>query len=359
MKIMIPIFNFGKAGGLRVLSELANNWCAMGHEVFFLVHEQGDQPYFPTSANIIWINSWGKQVEKNRDLNSGKKLNGLKILIALTLGLLRYGYQQDILLANYSFTAFPVAITNKKKCKFYYIQAYEPEFYKENTGLKSMISRTLSKFSYRMGLNNIVNADIYRNYKEIKSDTVIPPGLDLGIYYPKVLSREKNKEFVIGCIGRKEEWKGSDDVGAAIKILHNQGYNIKFRVAFNPTKYKNHELVHPDGDKNLADFYRGLDILVAPGQIQLGAVHYPVIEAMACNVPVITTGYYPANDENSFIVPIRDPERIAETIKMIIGNYEMALLKADKALEDIEVFAWETVSAKFIEIFNKSISVKR
>ncbi|WP_341479706.1 glycosyltransferase [Clostridium algidicarnis] len=73
--------------------------------------------------------------------------------------------------------------------------------------------------------------------------------------------------------------------------------------------------MHPDGDDNLADYYRNLDILVAPGHIQLGAIHYPVIEAMACNVPVITTGYYPANDENSFIVPVKRPDKIAEISK--------------------------------------------
>ena len=113
---------------------------------------------------------------------------------------------------------------------------------------------------------------------------------------------------------------------------------LKFKVAFNPVKYKNHELVHPDGDKKLADFYRSLDILVAPGHIQLGAIHYPVIESMACNTPVITTGYYPANDENSFIVPVKRPDKIAETIEMIINDYSVAINKAEKARKDIKQF---------------------
>ncbi|MGL4567899.1 MAG: glycosyltransferase, partial [Fusobacteriaceae bacterium] len=109
------------------------------------------------------------------------------------------------------------------------------------------------------------------------------------------------------------------------------------------------ELVKPDGDNNLADYYRSLDVLVAPGHIQLGAIHYPVIEAMACNVPVITTGYYPANEENSFIVPIKSPEKIAEELEKIYYNYEIAYNKAKEAQKNIDEFSWDRVADKFLK----------
>jgi glycosyltransferase involved in cell wall biosynthesis len=220
---------------------------------------------------------------------------------------------------------------------------------------KGITQKILAWLTYFLPITRVVNADIYRNYKNLKSKYVIPPGLDLDIYYPKDFTNTIKKDFVIGCIGRIEEWKGSNDVTEAVKILHGKGYNVKYKVAFNPVNYDKFELVKPDGDKNLADFYKSLDILVAPGHIQLGAVHYPVIEAMACKTPVITTGYYPANNENAYIVPVKNPSLIANTIIEIMEDYEKATEKAEIAYKTVSQFDWEIVSAKFIDVFKAEL----
>jgi len=44
MRILIPIGGFGRAGGYRVLSELANHWIALGATVDFLVDHRSDPP---------------------------------------------------------------------------------------------------------------------------------------------------------------------------------------------------------------------------------------------------------------------------------------------------------------------------
>ncbi len=140
-------------------------------------------------------------------------------------------------------------------------------------------------------------------------------------------------------------------VSKAIEILHDQGYqNIELLVAFNPVSYQNHTLVFPDGDEKLADYYCSLDILITPGHIQLDAIHYPVIEAMATKTPLITTGYYPSMEENCYLVPIKSPDKIAEKILYIINNYEEAIKKTNKAHEVIKQFSWEEISNKFINI---------
>ena len=58
----------------------------------------------------------------------------------------------------------------------------------------------------------------------------------------------------------------------------------------------------PNCDSELADYYRSIDILIAPSFLQLGAYHYPVIEALACGTAVITAGYLPGNKYNSWIL---------------------------------------------------------
>lgn len=352
-KILIPVLNFSRSGGSRVLAQLANYWLMGGHEVHFVTYFESNTPYFPISSDIIWINTNGDIVRKNQaDYNLEN--SGFKRIVALYRFLKKNSKNFDVVLANHNLTAWPVCFGSKSR-NFYYIQAYEVDF-SSSQSFKNCLKKMVAYITYFLPLHRIVNAEIYKNYKNIRSNNVIFPGLDLSIFYPKTTKIfQKDKQFVVGCIGRLEELKGTDDVLEAVKILHRKNYDIKFKVAFNPVNYDRYELLSPDGDNNLADFYRDLDVLVAPCHVQLGAVHYPVIEAMSCKTTVITTGYYPATNENAYIVPIKSPEAIAETIISILNNYEQAIYKTEKAYKAIQQFDWKIVSSKFIDVFNNEI----
>lgn len=353
IKILIPLLLFGRAGGIRVLSKLANYWINKDYEVSFAVFYESEDPYYPINANIIWIDHDGKELNSN-NTNYKAKNSGFKRVYSIYKYLRKNSCDYDVVLANSNMSAWAVWLGSKAE-NFYYIQAYEVEFSSQKN-IKSYFKQLMAWLTYYFPLTRIVNAEIYLKYKNIKSKHFVPPGLDLKNYYPK--ENEKNnygKEFTIGCIGRKSEWKGSNDVGEAVKILRSRGYDIKFKVAFESIEYKEHELVKPDGDENLAEFYRSLDVLVAPGHIQLGAIHYPVIEAMACKTPVITTGYYPANNENAYIVPVKNPDKIADVLVDIINNYDKALKKAEIAYEEIQQFDWDRVSSKFLDILKSEL----
>ena len=352
LNILIPILSFGKAGGIRALSQLANNWSQLGANVTLVVFSESEDPYYPVDADITWIDKNGERVDKNKKIYKNKN-SGIKKIIAIYKYLRNHSGQFDVILANSNLTAWPVWL-GSKSINYYYIQAYEVEF-SSKRNVKSLIKKTAAYSTYFLPLRRVVNAELYKNYKNLHAKNVIPPGLDLTLYYPKKNDYTNKREFIVGCIGRVEEWKGSSDVTEAVRILHEKGYNIKFKVAFNPVNYNSYELVKPDGDENLSQFYRDLDVLVAPGHIQLGAVHYPVIEAMACKTPVITTGYYPADNDNAYIVPIKRPDIIANTLGYIIDNYDEAIRKAEIAYENIKQFDWKVVSSKFLEIFENEL----
>jgi len=347
-RIIIPLWGLFKSGGTRVLSQIGSGLFARHYNVMFIVCDDDSDPYYPIKAPIIYVDYKGN-TSNNRNSKSIKPAVRLKALIAAVNNM---ASTNDIILANYYATSF-VAYLSKVKNQFYYIQAYEAWYH--GNGLRDVFFNTCVKLSYELPLVKIVNADIYKHYKNIRAKYVIPPGLDLKNYYPKENNWDGKRPFVIGCIGRKEEWKGSGDVAKAVEILLMEKANIHFKVAFNEVDCSNYELVHPDGDNNLADYYRSVDVLVAPGTIQLGAIHYPVIEAMACNTFVITTGYYPANEENSYIVPVHSPEKIADSIKYIMNNYQEALDKASKAQEVIQQFDWDNIVDSFIDVFEKEI----
>ena len=358
VNIVIPIWNFGKAGGIRVLSKLANAFHMAGNNVLIITYYKATKPYFPVDCTIQYVDEKGDAVNpiepvEIKNIVRNKYEDFLKYK-SLKNALNRLSNDYDIALANANKTAFSVA-HSKIKERFYYVQAYEV-WYKGKLGwLYNLIARR----SYKLNLIKIVNADLYKNYKEIHTDYVVPPGLDLSLYYPKGVSAYWNKKrpLIIGHIGREEEWKGSRETAEAIGILQKEGVRLEYRVAFNAPKdgLCSYELVKPDGDNNLSEYYRSIDVLVAPGRIQLGSIHYPVIEAMACGTPVITTGYYPATSENAYIVGVNSPNDIANAIKDIMSDYSLALKKVEISKELIKEFDWKYVSKKMLDIINENL----
>lgn len=349
MKILIPVLSLGKSGGIRVLSNLANHWTAMGVDVTIVTSDHLYEPYYPLKCNLIYINDVGCVVETR----SNTRKTSLSNLRSLYKFLKKNSFKYDVVLANYNLTCYPIVLGSSAN-NFYYIQAYEPDFYDERKdNIKKDVRKFLAWFSYYLPLTRVVNSNSYTSYKNIVSNHVVYPGLDLNTYYPRIRDyKDKNEKFIIGCIGRDILWKGSEDVSEAIKLLHIEGYdNIELVVAFHPVSYEKHKLVQPNGDVSLSDFYRSLDILITPGHIQLDAVHYPVIEAMATCTPLITTGYYPSNKENSFVVQVKDPADIANKIIYVMNNYDVAIKKSRLGLKDIEQFSWNKVSEGFLDIF--------
>ena len=363
MKILIPVVGFGKEGGYRVLSNLANTWIEMKHEVTFLSVSDSIEPYYPTQAKILWVDEKGF-VPKNLLLKYKRTFKFIKNFYSLYKGLnaLR-NKKYDIVLANQSYTTFPVILSNIKSLKVYYIQADEVENQKILGGWKNDILSRFSRLSYSFNLYRIVNSPLYLDYKYIKANDFVLPGLDFSLFYPKdlLLDHYRNGSIKIGCIGRKASFKGTNDVINAFLILRKENIEIELFVAFGDedlNEISNVTTCIPANDSELADFYRKVDILIAPGTIQLGAVHYPVIEAMACGTPVITTGYSPADNTNSWIVPINSPGQIAETVKKILTDKSIKV-KTQKAFEDIKDMGWEKTSLKMIKCFEKEIDKRQ
>ena len=358
MKILVPILGFDRSGGYRVLSEFANYWISAGHTVKFLVPDTSQKPYFPTNADIISSDSLGRTHSELISVAKKKHLQGFYNLLTLYRGLNSIGKNYDIILANQSLTTWPVRFARLGSAKrFYYIQAYEPEYYSLS---KAPVKWLLSKISYYLGFEPIVNAPIYCNYKNIKAKKVVPPGVDLNIFYPNnLLKNLKNKdEIVLGCIGRKEPSKGTNYILDAFEKLWFEDKRYRLRVAYGnlPQKWKHPaaEIVVPKNDNELAEYYRSVVILIAAGTVQHGAAHYPVLEAMACGIPVVTTGYLPADRSNSWIVENRDAEAIKNAIISIVTdeNYTDRVCRAFEALQE---FAWEKAAKAMAGHFEGSL----
>ncbi|MCC2591382.1 glycosyltransferase family 4 protein [Chryseobacterium sp. MFBS3-17] len=355
MKILIPLVgSFSKEGGWRVLSELANKWMDFNHEVIFLSHKKLKPPYYPTKARIIYYDNSGNVVTEG-DEDYPAPIGGpfiLRILLRKALNKL----EADVVLATQHFTADPVAKSTIKAKKFYYVQAYEPDFY--NSGpLRYKIYKQIAKNSYKKGLNIIVNAPMYKNYKEIISDKVVYPGLDMELFYSNSKGITDREVFILGTIGRMEIFKGTHIILEAFSKLRLQlGSSIELHIAFGDENWSNIDGVtmhFPKGDRELAEYYRSLDCYVCAQYIQLDAVHYPIIESMACGVPVITTGYYPSNEYNSWQIEIKNVQSIVDKVMDLQSNKELVLEKVERGLHSIKEFEWSLLARKMINYFKE------
>ncbi|MEO6732480.1 MAG: glycosyltransferase family 4 protein [Ferruginibacter sp.] len=353
MKILIPITYFAPQGGFRVLSELANHWIKLGHDVEFLVYKRSSGPAFPTTAKLTWYDNEGKIILQNDVNHKPPRLRIFSILLALKRAINTSSY--DIILATQSLTAFPVYFSKRCDKKYYYIQAYEPEYYQTNSA-SSVLLKCLSKLSYKIKLLRIVNSPLYFDYKQIKANKFVFPGIDFTKFKPQ--PKTTDKKFIIGCIGRIEPFKGTAYVLEAYsKLKNDSGLDIELHIAFGDRALESIEgvkVIRIKNDDELAKYYNSVNVIIAPGTIQLGAVHYPVIEAMACKTPVITTGYYPANADNAWIVPIKNSDSIVEAVKYIIDDPDSVNRKIEEGYSQIQEFDWNIVSKKMLAYFDSN-----
>lgn len=353
MKILIPIIGFGPTGGFRVLSRLATEWQRAGHDVTIVSPIGTAAPYHPTEAEICWAPLLGPLAEANADGGTVRRWQGVRNIISVWNGTRRLAGDHDIVLANHSLTALPVYLAGTaKRARFYYIQADEAEYYRD---LHAPVKQALARLSYALPFHQIVNAPVYFENPAFHTDVYVPPGVDLANYTPRHhRDFADGAQIFLGCIGRHEESKGTRYVLDAFTALHATDPRFRLRVAYGnlPPGWRHDaaEIIIPRNDAELADFYRSVDILVAPGTVQHGAPHYPVMEAMACGTPVVTTGYMPAAPDNCWLVANRDAVGIVEACRAIVADlaYGERVARARNAMH---AFDWPAVAEKMLKIF--------
>jgi glycosyltransferase involved in cell wall biosynthesis len=347
------MLGFAKTGGYRVLSYFASFWQKAGNDVIFLIHQNSIDPYFKTTARVVRYDNKGNLLENHKNItyNNTKKINVLFLYLAMWKAIKKMNCSSnDVLLATQSITFYPVFFSRIKVNKSYYIQADEAEYYKFERGVKFLIWFLLARLTYSLPMKKIVNAKIYTNYKYIKTNFVINPGIDLNIFNTQA-RKTINPKIRIGAIGRIEAHKGTTYILDAFTKMQNDP-TLEFHIAFGDNKWIKQipkvKIFNPNSEEELALFYQTIDILIAVPIVQLGAFHFPVVEAMACGCSVITTGYEPADAFNSWLVPIKDSRAIIEAIYLIRSNVAESLAKKTKAHTDIKKYDWETNAMKML-----------
>lgn len=201
--------------------------------------------------------------------------------------------------------------------------------------------------------NHVAQSFIINGFPQEKCK-IIPYGVNVELFKPQLLEKEKFTIIFVGSIGVR---KGLIYLFEAIKILKDKypidaliigKVDVEFLSIFKSYKclFKHIESVQ---HKELVDYYNSSSVFVLPSLDE--GMAYVQLEAMACGLPIISTLNSGAeailnHGDEGFIVPIRNSEQIAEKIELLYLNKELLLKMSNQAHKTAQNFSWTDYGKK-------------
>nr|CAA42515.1 sugar or O-antigen subunit transferase [Escherichia coli] len=165
--------------------------------------------------------------------------------------------------------------------------------------------------------------DIYSSIVEYPKPSVLAEdGVNLKLFYPINLERFDNIEsraLRVGWAGNSkwagelEDFKGYHSLlkpAAAVEQLQSEGLNIELVLADRHLGFIPHD--------EMVKYYSQIDVYVCPSKIE--GTPNPVLESMACGVPVISTDVGVVKDafgemQKEWILPVRSKDTLIDKLR--------------------------------------------
>ncbi len=228
---------------------------------------------------------------------------------------------------------------------------------------KESIEKYFNKFNTIVDFYTVSSKKLYNIYssneKIKKPNYIIQDGVDLNLFYPINLNRfnKDKKDLIIGWVGNSK-WsikKGDDIKGVntiikpAIKILKHKGFNVVENFA------DRNKIFIPL--KKMVDYYSNIDILICASEVE--GTPNPVLEAMACGVPIISTDVGIVSEvfekkQKKFIIN-RNIDDLILKIEKLYNNRKMILELSEENIKQIKKFTRIKESKKWLSFFEESL----
>ncbi len=177
--------------------------------------------------------------------------------------------------------------------------------------------------------------------------------------YPKLpIEKNKNKPLRVLFAGSMGQRKGLGDLFDAFKLLNNKNIELIVMgipivpIHFYKNQYRQFIYESPRAHNEVLELMKSCDIFCLPSIVEGRAL--VMQEAMSQGLPLIITANTGGEDliiegETGFLVPIRNPEKIAEKLNWLYENRNeldrMSIMAQKHAME----YSWKKYSDLIIE----------
>ncbi|MFN7138625.1 MAG: glycosyltransferase family 4 protein [Limisphaerales bacterium] len=355
MNVAIPISRFDSSGGIRVLTVLANGLAARGYHVSFVVPRGRHSSYFPLHKEVS-VHVIGHDA-------GDSLIGGLIKKVQLGFGVPR---NQHAVIANAFMTAYSVKfnkLIGRTERGLYFVQHYEPMAFGEHGHGPSWLKRLKTKaaeYTYSLGLECVTNsqwtARMLREKHHAES-IVAPLGVDTAIFHPNpVVHESEDRSSIIMAIGNNNPIKRFGLFAETAQVLQSRR-NFNFRIAsHNPSLFQISGVeaagISPKNDHEMARLYHEASVFVSTSESE--GFGLPLLEAMACGTPVVTTDSggihdFCKNRMNCIIVPSARAEDLADAVMEIVSNHELRNKLIKNGLDTAKLWTWE----RLIDVFDR------
>lgn len=201
---------------------------------------------------------------------------------------------------------------------------------------------------------------IYESNSRItkKPQMVVTDGVDLKLFKPMNLGRfSKHKKLVVGWVGNSawsseiEDFKGFNTIlKPALDELIKEGYPIECNFADRQEKMIPHD--------EMPEYYGKIDVCICVSKVE--GTPNPVLEAMACGVPIISTDVGIVTQafgkkQKNFILKERTKDAVKDKIKELINNHNLLKELSDENLSQIKKWDWDKIVLKFKKFFDMNL----
>lgn len=283
----------------------------------------------------------------------------------------------DVIYVHYaSHSAIPIIIASKFKKIKVFTNVHGSDVVPENKKQEKFqkLTKKLLDLSYKIIVpSQYFKGYIIKKYKlDIKKIHVYPSaGVDPLIFQKYDRKKResiiidhglKETDFIIGFVGRITKGKGWDTLIKGLEIFYINNNNLNFKVVIvgSGTEEEKLDLLIKKSkisnkiirfklldEKELADIYNILSILVFPTEREGESLGLVALEAMSCGIPIISSNfaapkYYIKDGYNGYKYEVGNYKELSECIEkyLLLNNNDKkemssnACITANEFLED-------------------------
>lgn len=296
----------------------------------------------------------------------------LPVVISLFISIIRYSSDCDLIHAQWTLAGFIACISQPFHKKQYLLTVHGSDI---NKSKKKNILIITTRFVINHSATTIaVSNSLYNSILQMgvnaKKICVIPDGVDTKRFQPILFEHEnilitigaltinKGGKILLDALPRVFDsypeyqliWIGSGPQLATWKKIASQ-YKIQERISF----------IGNQAQDEIVAWLQRARLMILPSLSEgFGVV---LLEALACGVPCVgsNVGGIPdiITNEVGDLVPANDPSSLAKSIITLLTDKETLVMKGKVARKRaVEMFDWEIVSLKIIDLYTRSIESK-